>query len=169
MSAIQVPPILLAPLSLALTLGAYLLGLVVSRRIRSPIANPVLIAIVLIGFTLRPLHLSYAEYFSGAQFIHFLLGPATVALAIPLVRSLEVMRRSLLPMLIALLGGSVVGVISAYGLVRLFGGSSLIALSMTPKSLTTPYCYRCFAGNRRQLVTYGCAGHRGWCFGSDSH
>ena len=105
---------------------------------RNPFANPVLIAIVLIGIALRFLRLSYAEYFSGAQCIHFLLGPATVALAIPLVRSLEVMRRNLVPMLVALLGGSVVGLVSAYGLVRLCGGSALIALSMAPKSLTTP-------------------------------
>ena len=136
--AAPIAPALLAPLCLTLTLGAYVVGVAVARRVHNPIANPVLIAIVLIGFALRLLHLSYAEYFGGAQFIHFLLGPATVALAIPLVRSLEVMRRSLVPMLVALLGGSVVGLVSAYGLVRLCGGSRLIALSMAPKSLTTP-------------------------------
>ena len=133
-----IPPALLAPIALTLTLGAYLLGLAIARRVRNPIANPVLIAIVLIGLALRPLHLTYADYFTGAQFIHFLLGPATVALAIPLVRSLDVMRRSLLPMLTALLGGCVVGLVSAYGLVRLLGGPQLLALSMAPKSLTTP-------------------------------
>ena len=138
MKLLPMPPALLVPLSLLLTLGGYLVGLAISRRVRSPLANPVLIAIVLVGCALRALHISYADYFSGAQFIHFLLGPATVALAIPLVRSLEVMRRSLVPMLIALFGGSVVGLVSAYGLVRLCGGSQLIALSMAPKSLTTP-------------------------------
>ena len=96
-----------------------------------------LIAIVLIGVALRPLHLSYAEYFAGAQFIHFLLRPATVALAIPLVRSLEVMRRNFAPMLVALLGESIVGLVRAYGLVRLCGGTQTIAVSITPKSLTT--------------------------------
>ncbi len=138
MSASVVPPGLVAPVSLTLTLGAYLAGLAIARRVHNPIANPVLIAIVLIGFALRPLHLSYAQYFAGAQFIHFLLGPATVALAVPLVRSLEVMRRSLMPLIVALLGGCVVGLVSAYALVRLCGGSQLIALSMAPKSLTPP-------------------------------
>jgi len=138
MMALPIPPALLTPVCLTLTLGAYLIGLAISRRARSPIANPVLIAIVIIGPALRLLHLSYAQYFAGAQFIHFLLGPATVALAIPLVRSLELVRRSLLPMLVALLGGSLVGLVTAYGLVRLCGGSRLIALSMAPKSLTTP-------------------------------
>jgi putative effector of murein hydrolase len=124
--------------AMALTLGSYLLGIQLQRRTRSPLANPVLVAIVLIGVTLRLLHISYATYFSGAQFIHFLLGPATVALAIPLVRSLEHMRRRLWPMFAALLGGSLVGMLSGYGLVRLLGGSQLVALSMLPKSLTTP-------------------------------
>ncbi len=124
--------------ALALTIGCYLLGVELWRRTRSPLAHPVLIAIVLIGLALRVLHLSYALYFSAAQGIHLLLGPATVALAIPLVRSLEQMRRRLGPMLAALLGGSLVGMLSGYGLVRLLGGNQLIALSMLPKSVTTP-------------------------------
>lgn len=124
--------------ALTLTLGAYLIGDALQRRLRNPLANPVLIAIVLIGITLRVLHISYQDYFAGAQLIHFLLGPATVALAIPLVLSLEHMRRGFVPMLAALLAGSLIGMVSSYALVRLFGGSQFIALSMLPKSLTTP-------------------------------
>ena len=134
----SIPPSMVPLVALVITLGAYLLGVEVQKRLRTPVANPVLIAILLVGGCLRLLHLSYAAYFSGAQFIHFLLGPATVALAIPLVRSLETMRRSLLPMMTALGAGSVVGLVSGYGLVRLCGGSKVIALSMAPKSLTTP-------------------------------
>lgn len=125
-------------LALVLTIGSYLLGVEVQQRVRSPLANPVLIAIVIIGTTLRFLHMSYAEYFSGAQFIHFLLGPATVALAIPMVRSLEAMRRGMSAMLTALAGGALVGMLSGYGLVRALGGPQVVALSMLPKSLTTP-------------------------------
>ncbi len=135
---VRISPGVLPLFALVLTIGAYVLGLAVQRRVRSPLANPVLFAIVLIGATLRFLHLSYEQYFSGAQFIHFLLGPATVALAIPLVRSLEHMRRSLLPMLVALLAGALVGMLSGYALVRALGGSQVVALSMVPKSLTTP-------------------------------
>lgn len=133
-----ISPGVLPLLALVLTVGAYLLGVAVQQRVRSALANPVLIAVVLIGTALRVLHISYATYFSGAQFIHFLLGPATVALAIPLVRSLEAMRRGLWAMLGALLGGAAVGMVSGYGLVRLLGGDRLVALSMLPKSLTTP-------------------------------
>jgi putative effector of murein hydrolase len=124
--------------AIVFTLGAYLFGVEVQKRLRNPLANPVLIAIVIIGVTLRLLHLSYQDYFTGAQFIHFLLGPATVALAIPMVRAIEHMRRGFWPMISALLAGSLVGLIGGYGLVRLLGGSQAIALSMAPKSLTTP-------------------------------
>ena len=124
--------------AIVLTLGAYLFGVEIEKRLRNPLANPVLIAIVLIGVTLRLLHLSYQDYFTGAQFIHFLLGPATVALAIPMVRALEHMRRGFWPLISAILAGCIIGIVSGYGLVRLLGGSQAVALSMTPKSLTTP-------------------------------
>jgi len=141
---IQVPiPHVLSPgivplFAIVLTLGAYLLGVEIEKRLRNPLANPVLIAIVIIGVSLRLLHLSYQDYFTGAQFIHFLLGPATVALAIPMVRALEHMRRGFWPMMSALLAGSLIGLISGYAIVRLLGGSQQVALSMAPKSLTTP-------------------------------
>ena len=124
--------------AIVLTLGSYLLGVEIEKRLHNPLANPVLIAIVVIGITLRLLHLSYQDYFTGAQFIHFLLGPATVALAIPMVRALEHMRRGFWPLMSALLAGSLIGLISGYGIVRLLGGSQVVALSMAPKSLTTP-------------------------------
>ena len=123
---------------IALTLAAYLAGVALSRRTGSSLANPTLIAILLIGLLLRVIGLPYYMYFNGAQFLHFLLGPATVALAIPLVRSLEYLRRGFFATLAALLAGSVTGAVSAYVTVRLCGGDRLLALSMLPKSLTTP-------------------------------
>ena len=123
---------------LSLTIGTYLAGIAVQRRTRWALANPVLLSILMIAFTLRALHMPYATYFSGAQLLHFLLGPATVALAIPLVSAIEHIRRSLWPMLLAILAGSVTSMVSGYVLVRAFGGSQVLALSMLPKSLTTP-------------------------------
>ncbi|MGI4853609.1 MAG: LrgB family protein [Janthinobacterium lividum] len=123
---------------LSLTLGAYLVGVWLNRRTGSSLANPTLVAIVLVGVVLRLIRVPYATYFSGAQLLHFLLGPATVALAIPLVRSLEHLRRGLLPTSAALLAGSVTGAVSAYGIVRVCGGDQQLALTMLPKSLTTP-------------------------------
>ena len=124
--------------ALTLTCGAYLLGRALERRTGSAFFNPVLFAIVVIGVALHLLGISYAAYFSGAQLLNLLLGPAVVALAIPLVRALEQIRLNLLPMLAALLAGALISMISGYGLVRMCGGSPQLALSMLPKSLTTP-------------------------------
>lgn len=124
--------------ALVLTMGAYFFASYLHRKVHHPLANPVLIAILIVCGVLYLLHLPYETYFSGAQAIHFMLGPATVALAIPMVRSLEHMKRGFVGMVLALLAGSVVGMVAGYGLVRLFGGSQMVALSMLPKSLTTP-------------------------------
>ena len=123
---------------LSATIAFYLLGVAIQRRTRLAIANPTLIAIVLVGVMLWALHMPYAQYFRNVQPLHFLLGPATVALAIPMVLSLEHLKRGLLHTLAALLAGSLTGAISAYLLVRLCGGPQALALSMLPKSLTTP-------------------------------
>ena len=126
-------------LGLALTIVAYSCAYAIYERCRfAPLANPVAIAIVLIGLVLALTGMPYERYFSGAQFVHFLLGPATVAMAIPLARYLPYVRRTLAPVLCALFTGSVTAIVSAVVLVKLFGGSTLLALSVGPKSATTP-------------------------------
>jgi putative effector of murein hydrolase len=77
-------------------------------------------------------------YFAATQLINFLLGPATVALAVPLARSARLVRENLLGVGLALLAGSVTSILSGIGLVWLFGGSRTVALSMAPKAATTP-------------------------------
>jgi predicted murein hydrolase (TIGR00659 family) len=124
---------------LTLTVLAYSCAEAIHLRCRrAPLANPVAIAIVLIGAVLSLTGMSYQRYFSGAQFVHFLLGPATVALAIPLARQLPRMRKALVPVTCALLAGSASAIISAVVLVKACGGSQLLALSIGPKSATTP-------------------------------
>ena len=124
---------------LAATLAAYLIGRAVQRRCGgAAYASPVLIAIVLVAAVLVATGTPYASYFAGAWFIHFLLGPATVALAIPLARNLHHVRRSLPGTGLALLAGSATSIVSGVAIVRLLGGSRMVALSMAPKAATTP-------------------------------
>ena len=74
-------------LALVLTLSAYLLGLTLYERSdRNPLANPVLIAVILVTLSINVLDMPYVKYFEGAQFVHFLLGTATVSLAIPIYK-----------------------------------------------------------------------------------
>ncbi len=124
--------------ALSITIGAYLLGVLLQRRAKNAFVNPVLFAILMVGVTLRLLKISYASYFAGAQLLNFLLGPAVVALAIPLVRAMRHIRLNLWPMGCALLAGSVTSMVSGYALVRVLGGDQILALSMLPKAVTTP-------------------------------
>ena len=103
---------------------------------RNPLVNPVLLAIVMVAVLLRATNTTYQTYFNGAQFVHFLLGPATVALGVPLYRNLDLVRLNLLPMLAALAVGSVVAVVSAVGIAGAFGVPHAVLVSLAPKSVT---------------------------------
>jgi predicted murein hydrolase (TIGR00659 family) len=124
---------------LTLTVGAYVLAEQLSRRLGRPaLANPVLTAVVLLGAVLVASDTPYPRYFEGAQFVHFLLGPAIVALAVPLHRELRRERSRALPLTVALVAGASVAIVSAVGLARLLGASPATVLSLAPKSVTAP-------------------------------
>ncbi len=124
---------------LAVTLIAYQLGVWLFRRLGcSPIFNPVLIAVLVLVLLLKLSNTPYQTYFKGAQFIHFLLGPATVALAIPLYREVAMIRKSFRPIAVTLLLGSLAAIVSAVGIAWLLGGERVLLLTLAPKSVTTP-------------------------------
>src|SRR3954451_25304877 len=107
---------------LTFTVVAYVIADWISAKSgRNPLVNPILLAIALVSSLLFATGTSYRTYFDGAQFVHFLLGPATVALAIPLVRHFGTVRSMLLPMLPALVAGSVTAIVSAVGIAALLG------------------------------------------------
>jgi predicted murein hydrolase (TIGR00659 family) len=103
---------------------------------RHPLANPVLHSIWIVGLFLLLTGTSYSTYFAGAQFVHFLLGPATVALAIPLYENRKMVVAAILPMLIALVVGSIVAIVSIVVLAQLAGLPRAVILSLAPKSVT---------------------------------
>jgi predicted murein hydrolase (TIGR00659 family) len=124
---------------LALTLAAYVAADAVATALgRHPVANPVLITIGIVGAVLLATGTDYSTYFAGAQFIHVLLGPATVALAIPIIRHRDLIRRQWLPILASLLIGSVTGVASAVLIATLCGADDWLVSSVAPKSVTAP-------------------------------
>ena len=126
-------------LGLTLTLVAYLAASRIHQRCGGhPLANPVLLAVATLVGLLWLTDTPYRTYFDGAQFVHFLLGPATVALAIPLHAQLPRLRRMALPLLLALLIGSLTAALSAVAIGALLGASRATLLSLAPKSVTTP-------------------------------
>ncbi len=124
---------------LTATLIAYVIGDALAQAAgRAPLANPVLIAVILLAVLLWLTQTSYATYFEGAQFVHFLLGPATVALAIPLWQQRHAVRRAFLPICAALLAGSVTAVLSALVIGHALGLSPQLLATLAPKSTTAP-------------------------------
>ncbi len=100
--------------------------------------NPVLLTILVLVAVLQVTHTPYHTYFDGAQFVHFLLGPATVALAVPLYRQLATLKRYPGALLVSMLSGSIVAVVSAVLIARIGGASTQSLISLAPKSVTTP-------------------------------
>jgi predicted murein hydrolase (TIGR00659 family) len=122
---------------LTATLGAYLVAdrLSVAAR-RHPLVNPVLISVALVAVLLRISDTPYKTYFDGAQFVHFLLGPATVALGVPLYKNLALVRRNLVPMAAALVVGAIVAIVSAVVIAAALGAPREALISLAPKSVT---------------------------------
>lgn len=126
-------------LHLTLTLVAFQCGLAIHHRLKgNPLANPVLIAVLFILSALLLTKTSYATYFEGAQFVHFLLGPATVALALPLYRQFDAVRRSKVAIIVSLLCGSVMAAGSAILIAWAMGASRDTIIALAPKSVTAP-------------------------------
>lgn len=126
-------------LGLTATLLVYQGAFVLYRRSGfHPLANPVALAVLGLGLLLWATGTPYATYFEGAQFVHFLLGPATVALAVPLLEQLPRLRRLWLPLLGALVAGTLAATVSAVGIGWLLGASRATLASLAPKSVTTP-------------------------------
>ena len=126
-------------LGLTITLFAYQFAFWVFRRSgQSTWANPVLIAVFTVTLFLWVTNTPYPRYFEGAQFVHFLLGPATVALAIPLHAHWKRLRRMTIPLLVALLAGSVTAALSAMVIAKALGATPASVYSLAPKSVTTP-------------------------------
>ena len=125
--------------ALILTLTAYQIGSFLYQKTdKYPLANPVAIAVILVAVVLYLVDMPYQKYFEGAQFVHFLLGTATVSLAVPIYRGIAVLKTRLIPLMIALLCGGIVSIVSAVGIATLMGADSAIIGAFYPKSVTAP-------------------------------
>jgi predicted murein hydrolase (TIGR00659 family) len=125
--------------ALILTLTAYQIGSFLYQKTdKYPLANPVAIAVILVAVVLYLVDMPYQKYFEGAQFVHFLLGTATVSLAIPIYRGIAVLKTRLIPLMIALLCGGIVSIVSAVSIATFMGADSAIIGAFYPKSVTAP-------------------------------
>ena len=124
---------------LTATLVAYVIGDAAAKAAGgAPLVNPVLVAVILLAGMLWASGTPYPVYLEGAQFVHFMLGPVTVALAVPLYANLGSLRAVVLPALAALVAGSLTAVISALGIAMALGVDFATLASLAPKSATAP-------------------------------
>ncbi len=125
--------------SLTITLLAYQAGVWLQRRCGgSVLINPFLIALALLMIVLWAADVSYEQYMQGGQLISFLLGPATVALGLPLYNNLKSIRRSALAILPAVLIGSLTTSLTAMLIGYLLGASRSVVVTLGTHSATTP-------------------------------
>jgi predicted murein hydrolase (TIGR00659 family) len=124
--------------AIAVTAGAYSLSLLARRRYPSPLTTPVLFSTVIVITVLLASGMSFADYQPAKNIMTFLLGPATVALAIPLYKNRHTFFSNLVPPGIGLLAGSLGTMIAAGLLARLFGFTPELVSSIAIKSATVP-------------------------------
>ena len=118
---------------IVLSLVAFEIGLYIYKKSRIPFFNPLLIAIALVVGFLLIFNIDFELYNAGAKFINMFLGPATVILAVPLYKQIELLKKHAPAILIGILLGSIIGICAVIGLSYILGLDSLL-----PKSVTTP-------------------------------
>jgi putative effector of murein hydrolase len=124
---------------LLITVAAYRLALLAYAKSRfHPLSHPVGVSVALLVAILTVTGTPYQTYFSGTQLIHLLLGPATVALAIPLWQHAAAIKQRWFTILVAAIAGSVVCVVSAMAIAWSMGASDVTILALGAKSVTMP-------------------------------
>ncbi|MDI3534603.1 MAG: hypothetical protein PWQ82_968 [Thermosediminibacterales bacterium] len=123
---------------IGITILLYVSSSFISNKFKNPLCNPIPLSGGLIILLLLFLNVDYQTYMTGGKYIHLLLGPATVALALPLYRQRKLLKRFGIPIITGIAIGSTVGIISTYIFAKFLKTSDIIALSLTPKSVTTP-------------------------------
>lgn len=122
---------------LVLTIGAYQIGLWCQKKWKNPIANPILISLILVIIVLLLTGLPVDTYQAGTAGVSWLLTPATVCLALPLYEQLKILRKNLPAILVSVAAGTITSLVSILLLCKAFGLDAQMSVSLLPKSITT--------------------------------
>ena len=125
-------------MGILLSLLAFEAGLFLNRKTRIALFNPLLTAILLVIVFLKAFGISLESYNKGGNIISFFLGPATVILAVPLYKQINLLKANLIPIVVGIAAGCVTAIGSIYLFCRLFGMDADLTASLIPKSVTTP-------------------------------
>ena len=124
---------------LTLTIGSYLIADFIYRKSNLfPLLNPVAISVLIVSLILVSFNIDYERYFDGAKFIHFLLGPATVALAIPIYKKWNLIILNSKAIFLSLMAGSIFAILITFSLSSYLDLKNELILSLLPRSVTAP-------------------------------
>ena len=126
-----------ATVGFVISLLAYEIGVAMKKKWKLAILNPLLISILLVIAFLAVFHIDYDSYNSSAQYLSYLLTPATVSLAIPLYLQMEVLRKNFAAIMIGILSGVLASLGSIFVMAVIFGLSHEEYVTLLPKSITT--------------------------------
>ncbi len=122
----------------ALSVAAFGIGVKLQQKLKTPVCNPLIVAIVLIAGVLLIFKIPYEAYNAGGEIINMFLAPATSCLAVAIYAKIKILKQYWLPILVGCTMGSAASMLSVYGLCRLFGLDESLTVSLLPKSVTTP-------------------------------
>ena len=123
---------------LILTILSFEIGLFIFKKLKFPVLNPLLLGIVIAMSVISFFNIPLDYFRKGGDYITFLLAPATIALALPLYRQLEKLKKNLVPILIGSIVGAITAILSTILLGKLLGIDKMLLVSFMPKSITTP-------------------------------
>lgn len=124
--------------TIALTIGMYIISREFYLKTKITVLTPLLLSTTAIIAILHYSGITFEQYKPGKSIMTFLLGPATVGLAVPLYINRHIMRKALFPILIGIASGSLSALTTAVILARISGLEKLLCISIAPKSITTP-------------------------------
>ena len=120
-----------------LSLAAYEIGLLLKRKFKMAVFNPLLIAIICVIAVLSLFHIDYEAYNEGGKYISYLLTPATVCLAVPLYEQIHLLKKNIRAVLAGILSGVIVGMGSILVMAKIFSFDHEEYVTLLPKSITT--------------------------------
>lgn len=119
------------------SLVGYQIGLILKKKFKNSIFNPLLISIIFVMLVLLACNVEYEHYNEGARYISYLLTPATVCLALPLYQQMELLKSNIKAISIGVVAGVLSAMVSVLVLAKLFGLNHSEYVTLLPKSITT--------------------------------
>lgn len=122
---------------IGISIAAYAVGVWINKKLKTPLANPMLIATILLIVFFLTTGIPMEYYNEGGDIINFLIFPATASLGLSIYANFKILKKNLIPVIGGCLAGAATGVFSVWGMCRLFGLDETVTVSLLPKSVTT--------------------------------